>query len=127
MESNYTFPLYSRVLIVPSRFSCVQLYNSMDYSPPGSSVHGIFQARIQEWDAISFSRGLSQPRDRTCVSFVFCIGRQVLYYHWYHLGSPLIVEGSADPVLAAGVVRALPFSQISCRKTQVGDITTELD
>ena len=51
---------------------------SMDCSPPGSSVHGIPQARIQEWFAISFSRGSSRPRDQTCVS---CIGRQVLY-HW---------------------------------------------
>ena len=40
----------------------------MDCSPPGSSVHEIFQARIQEWVAISFSRGSSQPRDRTWVS-----------------------------------------------------------
>ena len=40
----------------------------MEYSPPGSSVHGIFQARMLEWVAISFSRGSSQPRDRTQVS-----------------------------------------------------------
>ena len=40
----------------------------MDCSPPGSSVHGIFQARVLEWVAISFSRGSSQPRDRTPVS-----------------------------------------------------------
>ena len=40
----------------------------MDCSPPGSSVHGILQARILEWVAISFSRGSSQPRDRTQVS-----------------------------------------------------------
>ena len=39
------------------------LGNPMDCSPPGSSVHGIFQARILEWVAISFSRGSSQPRD----------------------------------------------------------------
>jgi len=37
----------------------------MDYSLPGSSVHGILQARILEWVAISFSRGSSQPRDQT--------------------------------------------------------------
>ena len=37
----------------------------MDYSPPGFSVHGILQGRILEWVAISFSRGSSQPRDRT--------------------------------------------------------------
>jgi len=36
--------------------------DSMDSSPPGSSVHGIFQARIVEWVAISFSRGSSRPR-----------------------------------------------------------------
>ena len=40
----------------------------MDCSLPGSSVHGVFQARILEWVAIFFSRGSSQPRDRTWVS-----------------------------------------------------------
>ena len=40
----------------------------MDCNPPGSSVHGIFQARILEWIAILFSRGFSQPRDQTQVS-----------------------------------------------------------
>ena len=40
----------------------------MDYNPPGSSVHGIFQARIPEWVAISFSKGSSRPKDRTQVS-----------------------------------------------------------
>jgi len=35
----------------------------MDHSLPGSSVHGILQARILEWVAVPFSRGLSQPRD----------------------------------------------------------------
>ena len=37
----------------------------MDYSPPGSSAHGILQAKILEWFAISFSRGSFQPRDQT--------------------------------------------------------------
>ena len=45
----------------------------MDYSPPGPSVHGIFQARILEQVTISFSRGSSWPRDRTQISGVFCI------------------------------------------------------
>jgi len=53
----------------------------VDYSPPGSSVHGILQARILEWVAISFSRGFFQPRDPTLVSLCLL---QVLY----HLGSP---------------------------------------
>ena len=50
----------------------------MDCSPPGSSIHGISQARILEWVAISFSRGSFWPRDWTHISF---IGRQILY-HW---------------------------------------------
>ena len=57
----------------------------MDCSPPGSSVHGILQARIPQWVTISFSRGSSWPRDRTHVS---CTGRWILYcwatwdQHW---------------------------------------------
>ena len=39
--------------------SCLTLFHSIDCSPPGSSVHGIFQARILEWVAIPFSRGSS--------------------------------------------------------------------
>ena len=45
--------------------SCLTLCDPMDCSLPGSSVHGIFQARILEWVAISFSRGSSQPRIET--------------------------------------------------------------
>ena len=58
----------------------------MDCSPPSSSVHGIFQARILEWVAISFSRASSQPRDRTQVShiagrrFNLCATREALKY-----------------------------------------------
>ena len=57
--------------------SCPRLCNPMNYSPPGSSVHGILQARILEWFAISSSRGSLRLRDQTCVS---CIGRQILYH-----------------------------------------------
>ena len=60
---------------------CVQSYltlcNCMDCSPPGSSLHGIFQAIIVEWAAMSCSRGSSQLRDWTQVSR---IGRQILYH-----------------------------------------------
>ena len=55
--------------------SCLTLCNPMDCSPPGSSVHGILQARILEWAAISSSRGSFPSRDGTHVS---CIGRQSL-------------------------------------------------
>ena len=50
---------------------CLTLCDTRDCSPPGSSIHGIFQARILEWVAISFSRGSSQPWDQTWVS---CMG-----------------------------------------------------
>ena len=61
--------------------SCLTLCDPMDCSLPGFSVHGIFQARVLEWAAISFSRGSSWPRDGTWVS---CIGdiwatRETLY------------------------------------------------
>ena len=49
---------------------CLTLCDPMDCSLPGSSVHGIFQARILEWVAIAFSRGSSQPRAQTQVSHI---------------------------------------------------------
>ena len=64
--------------------SCLTLCNPMYCSSPGSSVYGIPQARILEWVAISFSRGPSQPRDRTHVS---CIPGRILYRLSYQ-GSP---------------------------------------
>ena len=48
--------------------SCPTLRESMDYSPPGFSVHGILQARILEWVVMPFSRGSSGPRDWIQVS-----------------------------------------------------------
>ena len=48
--------------------SCPTLFDPVDCSLPGSSVHGILQARILEWVAISFSRGSSWPRDQTQIS-----------------------------------------------------------
>ena len=49
---------------------CLTLGDPKDCSPPGSSVHGILQARILEWVAIPLSRGSSWPRDRTQVSHI---------------------------------------------------------
>ena len=49
---------------------CLTLCNPLDYNLPGSSVHGILQARILEWGAIPFSKGSSQPRNRTRVSCI---------------------------------------------------------
>ena len=48
--------------------SCPLLCDPRDYSPPGSSVHGVLQARLLEWIAISFSRGSSRPSDGSRVS-----------------------------------------------------------
>ena len=76
------------LLLLLSHFSCVTLCDPMDCSPPGSSVHGILQARTLEWVAVPSSRGSSRSRDWTCTSYVFCIGRQVIY-HQCCLGSPL--------------------------------------
>ena len=50
--------------------SCLTLGDPLDCSPPGSSVHGILQARILEWVAISSSMGSPWPGDQTCVSCV---------------------------------------------------------
>ena len=49
---------------------CLTLFDSMDWGLPGSSVHGLLQARILEWVAIPFLRGSSQPRDQTQVSHI---------------------------------------------------------
>ena len=59
--------------------SHLTLCNPMYCSLPGFSVHGFLQARILEWVSVSSSRGCSQPRDQTRVSYISCIGRQGLY------------------------------------------------
>ena len=110
INSNY-FYVYCCCLVAQS---CPTLCNPMDCSPPGSSVHGISQAGILEWIAISFSRGFFRPRDRTCIS---CIGvcvcakshRQILY-HWPPNGTVLssfalsFMLGSVQQNLCTGQV-----------------------
>ena len=83
-------PIYPhpRILIIVILSVCVcvcsvvqshpTLCDLMNYSPPDSSVHGIFQARILEWVTISYSRGSSWPRDQSCIAWVSWIGRQTL-------------------------------------------------
>ena len=66
---------------------CLILCNPMDCSPPGSSSHGIFPARMLEWFAISFSRGFSWPRNR---AQVFCV---------YHPSPIFLVDFSHDKCL----------------------------
>ena len=68
MHLNYVYVFLDLWVIVAQ--SCLTLCNPMGCSLPGFSVHGIFQAIVLEWIAISFSRGSSRPRDRTWVSHI---------------------------------------------------------
>ena len=87
---------------------CLTLCDLMDCSPPGSSVRGIFQARILEWVAIPFSRGSSWPRDQTRIS---CIGRLILY----HLSLRYVWSGrSPDLAGKKYVVGQCPASFLNC-------------
>ena len=70
----------SHIYVCAHMLSCVWLCDSMDCSPSGSSVRGIFQARILKRVAISSSRGSSWPRDQTCDTFISCISKQILYH-----------------------------------------------
>ena len=66
---SFTPPTYQcREVVSEVAQSCPALCDPMDCSLPGSSLHGILQARVLEWVVISFSRGSSRPRDRTQVS-----------------------------------------------------------
>ena len=62
--------MYPHALLLLSHASCARLCDLMDCSLPGSSVHGILQARIPEWIAMPFSRESFQPRDQTRVSCI---------------------------------------------------------
>ena len=75
--------------------SCLTLCHPMDCSLPGSSVHGILQARVLVGVAMPFYRESSPPRDRTHVSYISCGGgggRGVVLYHWCHMGSPFMKD-----------------------------------
>ena len=63
--------------------SCLTLCDPMDCSHPGSSIHGILQARKLEWVAISFCRGSSQPRDLlSCRSSLYILDIKPLLHMW---------------------------------------------
>ena len=83
--------------------SCPTLCNPMDCSLSGSSVHRIFQARILEWVAISFSRRSSQPRDWTQVSCI--VGR--CFTVW-------ATRDTAEPPGKLGILKPLPMFKIGC-------------
>ena len=79
---------FLQVLCVHAKllWSCLILLDPVDCSLPGSSVHGTFQAGILELAAIPSSRGSSQPRDWTHISYVSYTSKQGLY-HKHHLGT----------------------------------------
>ena len=74
--------IYDYVCMLAAQ-SCLTLCDPIDYTSLGSSVYGIFQARILEWVAIPFSRGSSQTRDRTQVSHI--AGRFRYFKYVWHL------------------------------------------
>ena len=83
--------------------SYLSLCDLMDYSPPGSSIHGISHARILEWVAISSSRGSSWPRDQTCIS---CIAGK--YFTSEPSGKPISRKGSLIPEVLLMLCMCLP-------------------
>ena len=68
-----------RLLLLLVTQLCLTLCNTMDCSPPGSSAHGIFQARILEKVIVSYCQGSSWSRDRIRISCASGLGRQILY------------------------------------------------
>ena len=76
---SHTLCLWILVLSAKLLQLCPTLCNPMDCSLPGFSVHGILQAWILEWVAISFAREKTGLKDWTHVSYVSCTGRRVLY------------------------------------------------
>ena len=108
--------------------SCLTFCDSMDCSLPVSSVHGISQARILEWVAISCSRESSRPKDWTLISCVSRIGRQILYhcatwedptsilteikYHMVLIGLPWWLSGK-ESASNAGDQASIPESERS--------------
>ena len=83
--------------------SCPILHDLMNCSSPGSSVHEISQATTLKRVAISCSRGPSWPRDWTCLPYVACIGRRILY-HWRHLVAQIVKNPRAMQETWAGSV-----------------------
>ena len=89
LPANRLFFCFLKFIITESEVtqSCLTFCDPMDRYLPGSSAHGIFQAKVLEWVAISFSRGSFQASDRTRVSRI--AGRML--YHLSHQGSLFII------------------------------------
>ena len=99
--------------------SCLTLWDPMDCSPPGSSVHGILQAKTLEWVASPFSRGSSHPRDRTQGS---CIASG--FFTSWATRKPLMKPCLHTKVLSSTLVIMMVFNQqylysLKCTSTHV--------
>ena len=114
--------LLNRCVRAKSRQSCLPLCDPMDCGPPGSSVHGILQARILEWVTMPCYRGSSWSGDWTHISCVSCIGRWVLY-HYLHLGRiPHTFKTSPLVFLVAQLVKNPPAMRETKLDPWVGKI-----
>ena len=78
--------LHQILCVCPVAWLCPILCNPLDNNPPGSAVHGSFQARILEWVVISSFKRSSQPRDWIDVSYVSCIAGE--FFTTEPLGKP---------------------------------------
>ena len=125
LDSSPVFPCYS-VLSRPVVSNSLWPFPEwgLDYSPPGSPVHGILQGRILGWVAVPSSRGSSWPRDQTQVSHI----AGGFFYHLSHQGSPLCLPASLYCDLrrkqpsrtSGGQRRGQSSSQEACR-SEVGE------
>ena len=97
--------MWNEKWIAQSRVPESTLCNPMDYT-----VHGILQARILEWVTVLFSRGSSQPRDRTQPGLLHC--RRILF-QLSHQGSPRILEWVAYP-FSRGSSQPRNWTRVSC-------------
>ena len=119
---------------------CLTLHHPMDWSLPGSSIHGISQAGILEWVAIPLSQGSSSPRDRPQVS---CLGKQILYhwdtweaclcmvgklkYIWSHLQRGNSNFISHNSTLFPDASNSALFIKLICHRYQLGVFVISLD
>ena len=143
-ESSQTTCIYAVCCAVLSR---VQLCSPLDCGPPGSSVHGILQARVLEWVAMPSSRGSSPPRDRTSVSYIaggfFTIWatREAYVYNtagvisnleqkvddFFHLPRTSILMDSIKWLFNSGYHYLSPFLLWFCVSVKVGVLITWQD
>ena len=101
---------------------CPTLCDPMDCSLPGSSIHGILQARVLEWVAISFSRGSSRPRDRTQVSRI--VGRRFSVSATREVPSLLIRETQINITMR---YHFIPNRTITIERTIITSVSTDAE